>query len=219
MISVVTPALIENLEQLATSYACIQAAKERTKVNFELIVVETGSTYLQAFSDVHIFEKHKTNATKSINRGFQMCRSDFVVLLTNDVIVGEHWLESLLECFLIPDCGLATLASTQFGHERQDKIEEGIWFSVAMMPRARAQFDENYVNSWDDSDLVMQTYLTGQKMYRSFKSIAHHKPGMTQYQKPDHALNFERNRAYFIDKWKAHSNHPMFQLLTVGHIV
>jgi glycosyltransferase involved in cell wall biosynthesis len=199
---------------------CILKARSNTKLPFELVIVETGTNYLRSFADLYLYEAQKTNATKSINRGFRLASGDYVVLLTNDVIVDEGWLEHLLEPFqTMSDCGLSTLASDQFKHEKSDLIKEGIWFSVAMLPKSMAQFDENFVNSWDDSDVVMRTYLSGKRMYRSFKSVVHHKVGMTHYGKPDHKAHFDRNRAYFIEKWANFKESIIYRVLVEGHIV
>lgn len=219
-ISVVVPTLISNTEQLQTTLECLKAARAKTKLPFELVIVETCSEYLREFADTYVLERKKTTATKSINRGFACASGDYVVLLTNDVIVDENWLENLLECFEKPDCGLATLATDQHKHEKQDKIDEGIWFSVAMIPKSEAWFDEGYLpGSWDDSDLILRVYLTGRIMYRNYKSVVHHKIGMTHYEKPDHFSNFEKNKAYFIQKYLAHRYTRIFNILVGGQIL
>lgn len=220
MISVVVPTLISNDIQLQTTNECIQAAKSKTDLDFELVIVETLTSYFGHIADTYIHESKKTTATKSINRGFYCASGDKVVLLTNDVIVSDGWLEALLECFQITDCGMSTLAADQFGHMRQNKIDEGIWFSVAMLPKEEAWFDEAYKpGSWDDSDLIMRNYLQGRRMYRNFKSVAHHKIGMTHYEKPDHKANFDWNKEYFCEKYKDYSDARIFKILVGGIIV
>jgi glycosyltransferase involved in cell wall biosynthesis len=220
MISVVVPTLISNDTQLQTTNECIRNAREKTELDFELVVVETLTNYFASVADTYIHESKKTTATKSINRGFYCASGDKVVLLTNDVIVDDGWLEHLLECFKISDCGMATLATDQFAHPKQNKIEEGIWFSVAMVPKAEAWFDEAYKpGSWDDSDLIMRNYLQGRKMYRSYKSVVHHKIGMTHYEKPDHKANFDWNKQYFSEKYKDHADSRIFKILVRGVIL
>lgn len=214
MISVIVPTLITDSEQLKVTIQCIEAARKHTALPFHLIIVETESQHLIQYADTYVYEKVKTNATKSINRGFALAESEKVVLLTNDVIVDEGWLEHLLQCFEIPDCGLSTLGADQFHHTKQNAFEEGIWFSVAMIPKVFAHFDEGYINSWDDTDLVMRTYLTGLRMYRNLRSVVHHKIGMTHYSKPDHQKHYEANRARFIAKYQGYRGTPMYQFLS-----
>lgn len=217
-VDVVIPTLITDQKQLAMTIKCIEAARNSTTIPFNLIIVETASQYLIDYADVYIYEREKTTADRSINRGFYCCKAPKTVLLTNDVTVKEGWLEALLECFTKPDCGVSTLASTQFNHVQEDKIEEGIWGSVFMIPTEYAEFDEGYINSWEDSDLWMQVYSRGYKMYRSFKCVVEHSPGQTVYKDPQHQMLYERNRAYFEEKWRG-SQLPLYQVLTKGFIV
>lgn len=219
MISVVVPTLIRSNEQEALTYKCLDAAQKKTKLNFELVIVETETNIFSNRCDVHIYEKDRTTSTRSINRGFRCASGEFVVLLTNDVIVDDHWLENLIEPFMKADCGLSTLATDQLGHEKKDEIKEGIWFGCAMIPKEEAWFDENYQNSWDDSDLIMRVYLKGRKMYRNYKSLVHHKPGQTLYQDPKHQELYFRNRDYFIKKHIQFQQSWAYQVLTGGVIV
>lgn len=218
-IDVVVPVLIKENKHLGMSLRCLSRAKELTSIKYKTIIVETGTSYLSDHADIHIFERNRTNATKSINRGFFSCDSQFTVLLTNDVMVNEGWLEALLKPFdMYEDCGVTTLGSDQFCHVKKDKIEEGIWGSVFMIPTEYAQFDDNYVNSWDDSDLWMQMYTRGYKMYRNYNCIVSHNPGQTHYGDSEHEKNYEKNRAYFVEKWKD-SKLPLYSILTDGYIV
>lgn len=218
-ISVVIPTYITNPSQLSMSIRCIDLCRKFTKLDFQLIIVETGTNYLSDYSDIYIYEKKRTTADKSINRAFFCCDTKYSVLLTNDVEVDEGWLESLISPFhLFNDCGISTLASDQFSHIKQDKIEEGIWGSVFMINSKYARFDENYINSWEDSDLWMSMYSKGYKMYRNFNCVVHHKPGQTVYKDKLTQDNYDKNREYFINKWK-NSNIKMYDILTKGYIV
>jgi len=217
MISIVIPIYISSPSGYAMTERCLKSAE--TDIEHELIIVETETDYFKDHCDIHIYEKNRTNATKSINRGFRVASGDKVVLLTNDVVLEQNWLKCLLDCFDKEDCGLATLATSQLGHKKEDKIEEGIWFSVAMMPRMDNYFDEGYVNSWDDSDLIMRTYLSGNKMYRNFNSIVEHEPGKTMYKQKDHSKNFCNNRDYFKNKYKDCKDHRMYKILTEGWVI
>lgn len=218
-ISVVVPALITSNEQIAMSMTCIDKARRLTDIDFELVIVETESTHLMEEADLYLYEKNKTNATKSINRGFKVASGDYIVLLTNDVMVDKGWLESLLKPFEVyKDCGISTLATSQFNHSKQDKIEEGIWFSVACFRKQDDYFDESYVNSWDDTDFIMRHYLGGRKMYRNFNCVVDHLIGQTQYNKEDHMDNFWKNRFKFIDKYK-HCGNPMYDRLISGEVI
>lgn len=219
MVSVVVPALIRSEDQLSTTIECLRAAKTKTKLPFELVIVETGTNFLKEYACVYIHEKNKTNSTISINRGFKCASGDVVVLLTNDVIVDGGWLENLLECFKISDCGLATLATNQFMHKKSKYINEGIWFSVAAIPKEQAWFDEEYAGAWDDSDLIMRVYQTGKKMYRNYASVVDHKVGMTLYKDPAHDEKFQRGKALFMKNWADKKDQWIYNVLVTGYVV
>lgn len=220
MISVVIPTLITNNNQREMTLRCIEAAKRKTKVPFETVIVETGTNEFSAYADIHIWERNKTTATKSMNRGFRCTSGSYAALLTNDVIVDENWLEHLIQPFeQFPDCGISTLACDQLGLEKKDEISEGIWFGCALMPKEDAWFDELFVGSWDDSDLIMRAYLKNRKMYRNFRSVVHHKPGQTHYADPKHQENFLKNREYFIQKHMQFKESRIFQILVGGLII
>lgn len=201
LISVVVPVLIRNDKQLAMTMKCLGLAKLKTKLPYELIIVESGSQYLADEADVHIYEKDVTTPEISHNRGFRAARGEYVVLLTNDVFVDDNWLECLLDCFKLPWVGAATLASTQFHHVKQDKIEEGNWWSVAMVPKKVFEevgyYDERFINSWCDTDLLIRIYKTGKKMYRNFNCVVEHLVGATIYEKPGFKENYEMGRKLF----------------------
>lgn len=217
LIDVVVPVYIYEPRHLAMTIKCIELARTKTKIKFNLVIVETATNYLSEYADIYIYEKKRTTADRSINHAFFCCNGAYTVLLTNDVEVEEGWLEALLECFdKHEDCGASTLASTQFNHVKDNRIEEGIWGSVFMIPTEYAHFDENYINSWEDSDLWMQIYSRGDKMYRNFGCVVKHTPGQTLYKDPQYQVNYEKNRSYFTNKWKD-SKLPLYQTLTKGY--
>ena len=185
---------------------CIKTARETTKIPFELIIVETGSDYFGDLADVYIQEKEHTKTTISINRALRASNRNWKVLLTNDVFVKDGWLECLLDCFKIPDCGIATLASSQFNHQKQNKIEEGIWFSLAMIPqyifKKVGYLDEQYPGVFDDTDLILRIYQAGYKEYINFNCIVDHTPGSTVYVMDGHKENYRKGREIFNYKFK-----------------
>lgn len=219
-VSVVVPVYIKEPRHISMTERCLALAKNCTSIDFELVIVETESDYFKEYADVYVYEKVRQNPARSINRGFYCCHHDNIVLLTNDVMVSDGWLERLSECFNKPDCGLATLASTQFFHKKEEKIEEGVWFSVAMMKKRKEYFDERFKITWNDTDLIMRIYKEGFKMYRNFGCVVEHNPGTTVYSDVGLSQDFDRGRALFIEKhFDSCKDMPMFQYLTGGVIV
>lgn len=207
--SVVLPIYIPNgkdedysAKHLAMTYKCLELARSKTKLPFELVIVETDSQYFIDCADVYIYEKEKDKgAERSHNRGFKVASGDFITLLTNDVYVDDNWLESLLECFKREDCGVSTLASTQFNHKKENKIEEGNWWSVAMIKKEIfdkvGYYDERFVNSWCDTDLLLRIYKAGYKMYRNFNCVVEHLIGQTVYDNPSFKEDYDKGQILF----------------------
>jgi GT2 family glycosyltransferase len=216
-ISVILPVLFRSTEQVAMSIRCVKTAKEKTKLPFELIVVETLTDYFKDIADVYVWEKEITYATISVNRGLRVSNKDWKVLLTNDVFVEDGWLEALMECFQKKaDCGASTLASSQFKHRKSYTIEEGNWWSLVMLPQTVLDkvgyFDERFRGVWDDTDLLIRIYKEGLKMYRNFGCIVHHLIGQSHYDNPRHEENYQHGEKLFYEKHKG-CGLPIFDLL------
>ena len=196
---------------------CLEAAK-KTKLPFELIIVETCSNYLEDFCDIYIHEEEKTTDVKSFNNGFRNCNNDYICLLTNDVIVSDGWLDCLVDCFSKPDCGIATLATDQFRHKKHKEISEGIWFSVAMWRNEGELFNTDYVNSWNDTDFIIRQYIKGKKSYRNYDCVVHHEIGATQYADAKHYENYRKNKELFKSRYRD-CGLPIYDALINGVVI
>ena len=215
-ISVVLPVYIKTKDHLAMSIRCLDMARKNTKLPYELVIVETCSDYLRDYADVHIYEKERTDVNKSSNRSFKCASGEYIVGLTNDVFVGEDWLECLVKCFEIPDCGIATLASTESGNKKEDKIVEEVYFPLVMFSKQLfdkiGYFDEEYKMYWADADFMVRTYEAGFKMYRNYNCVVEHKPGSTLYDEPRWEAICLEGRQRFNEKHKD-CQLPIFQKL------
>lgn len=208
-VSIVLPTLIRTTQQFNTTIKCINLARKNTKVPFELIIVETETKYLGDLADKHIHFPTKTISTNDINDGFRLSNLPWVGLLTNDVFVGDRWLECLLETFeKKEDCGIATLASTQFKEVLQPgKIDEWVWCSVFLTKneylKKHNYFDAvNFPAVFDDTDFVTKLCLDGKLPYKNYGCVAHHAIGMTEYACPKHNLRYIENGRKYNEKYK-----------------
>lgn len=205
-ISVVVPAFIKTEKHLDMTIKCLELARANTKLPYELVIVETGTDYLKDYADVYIFEKDRSDIHRSLNRGLKCASGDFVCQLTNDVFVSPGWLDCLRDTFeKKPDCGIATLGTSQHNHVKEDLIREWIWFSLVMVRQSLFKeigyFDEEYYMVWADTDFVMRTYLAGYTMYGNFNCIVDHKQGSTLYDEPGHIEAYEVGRKRFNEKF------------------
>jgi glycosyltransferase involved in cell wall biosynthesis len=92
--------------QLEFTRQCITALVRRTRRTWELIVIDNGSTdgtgtYLSGVQDAAavpvtvIANTANRGFPAAINQGLQQARGEYLVLLNNDVVVTDAWLDQL----------------------------------------------------------------------------------------------------------------------------
>src|SRR5580658_3350660 len=102
-----TSVIIPCWNQLEFTRHCVKSLIRHTAPRWELIVINNGSTdgtadYFAGVQDVSpVPVTIITNATNrgfpaAINQGLQYARGEYLVLLNNDVVVTDGWLEQLI---------------------------------------------------------------------------------------------------------------------------
>lgn len=99
-----TSIVILTFNKLEYTIACIDSIREYTRRGtYEIIVIDNASTdgtrdWLAQQTDiVTIFNEENLGFPKGCNQGIQIATGSNILLLNNDVIVTEHWLDNLLE--------------------------------------------------------------------------------------------------------------------------
>ena len=93
--------------QLEFTQQCLASLKEHTRPAWELIVIDNGSNdgtaaYLAGVRDMaSVPVTVVTNLTNlgfpaAINQGLRLARGEYLVLLNNDVVVTDGWLDQLI---------------------------------------------------------------------------------------------------------------------------
>jgi glycosyltransferase involved in cell wall biosynthesis len=86
---------------------CLQALFHHTRSPWELIVVDNGSTdgtaeYLAGVRDAAaipvtlITNARNAGFPSAVNQGLQVARGEYLVLLNNDAVVTDGWLDQLI---------------------------------------------------------------------------------------------------------------------------
>ena len=102
-----TSIIIPCWNQLEFTRQCLAALKAHTLLAWELIVIDNGSTdgtarYLAGAHDMSsvpmTIVSNSTNVgfPAAVNQGLQLARGEFLVLLNNDVVVTDGWLDQLI---------------------------------------------------------------------------------------------------------------------------
>lgn len=99
--------VVLTLNQLELTRQCFESVLRHSTVPFELIVIDNGSSddtpaYLRALAERDPRVRLHFNATNmgfghGCNQGMAMAEGEFIVLLNNDTVVTEGWLEGLLK--------------------------------------------------------------------------------------------------------------------------
>jgi glycosyltransferase involved in cell wall biosynthesis len=98
--------IIPCCNQLEFTRQCITALKSHTRQPWELVVIDNGSTdgtgaYLSGVKDAAavivtvIANTANRGFPAAINQGLQQARGEYLVLLNNDVVVTDAWLDQL----------------------------------------------------------------------------------------------------------------------------
>ena len=102
-----TSIIIPCWNEIEFTQQCIAALKSHTRPAWELIVVDNGSTdgtgtYLAGVRDMSTVPVTVvSNATNlgfpaAINQGLRLARGEYLVMLNNDVVVTDGWLDQLI---------------------------------------------------------------------------------------------------------------------------
>ena len=222
-VSVVVPCLTEHEWQYHLTQAIMKIARATTEIPYELIVCEAVGDYFKDDCEKYFYNPQKGSANADMNEGMNLASGDIVVLLTNDVFVKPNWLEALLECFeRIPDCGLASLGTSDHREQPVNVITEGLLCPLmALRNRPDFRFDaENFPSYWGDSDLVMRVYNVGCRAYRNRRVVCDHLGRATNTK--DHirgsAEEIEAAKQKFLVR-HGMSHQLIFRILVDGFIV
>ena len=95
---------------------CLASVRERTQTPYEIVLVDNASTdgtpvwardYASEHSDVRVcFLDENIGFAGGVNRGLALSRGQYIVLLNNDTIVTDGWLERLLLPFRFEGIGM-----------------------------------------------------------------------------------------------------------------
>lgn len=98
-----TSIIIPNYNEAGYLAECIASIRSNTTGDYEMIVVDNGShdetlSYCLTQDITLISLPENLGFPVACNMGIKIASGDAVLLLNNDVLVGPHWLDRLLEC-------------------------------------------------------------------------------------------------------------------------
>lgn len=112
--------------QLIITQQCIESIRKHTPENYELIIVDNGSTdgtfeYLQNQADIKTVRNSiNLGFAKGCNQGQAIATGDSLLFLNNDTVVTENWLGNMLRLlYSDPQIGMVgPLSNNVSGHQK-----------------------------------------------------------------------------------------------------
>jgi len=131
---------------------CLTSLRKQTYKDFEVILVDNGSTdrsveYVKNnFPEVRILALRKnTGFCKGNNEGIRISQSEYVVLLNNDTKADRFWLEELYNTISKnPSIGFCASKVICFNQEKIDSAGDGYSLCGASFKRGHFEHRNNY---------------------------------------------------------------------------
>ncbi|MBT2291600.1 glycosyltransferase [Paenibacillus albidus] len=234
-----TNIIILTYNKLDYTQTCIESIKTYTKQgSYQIIVVDNCSTdgtreWLAEQSDIlTIYNEENAGFPKGCNQGIKLTSSGDILLLNNDVIVTENWLDILQDCLhSSPEVGAVGPAHN--GEMTTDyNTADGLWdfarsynsydsskwenrlklIGFAMLIKRSVLeevglLDERFSpGNCEDTDYSFRIIQRGYKILYCNNVFIHHYGSVSFGDMKEHynAL-LEKNRRKFVDKWGFHS--------------
>ncbi len=152
-----TSIVIPNFNQLNMLKQCIDSIMENTDLPYEIIVVDNASTdgtaaYLQELGGQVRYRLLDINRgfAGAINVGMMMAKGRTILLLNNDTLVTENWLDNLLIC-LNSDEGIGMVGPVTNSISGDQKINVP-YVNIADMPKFARENNRSTPSRWRRTD-------------------------------------------------------------------
>ncbi len=147
--------------QLEFTRPCLAALVRHTRRPWELIVVDNGSSdgtasYLAGVQDVApmpvaiIRNEHNIGFPAAVNQGLKAARGDYLVLLNNDAVVTDGWLDQLIALAEIKSKDQQTTEHTEITEETRtaahftDRTTEKDWEGTTKHTKSNPECRPNH---------------------------------------------------------------------------
>lgn len=208
--SVVMPIFHRKGNEVVQTYAkeCVESVK-RNSQDYELIIIDDGSTLDTSWfkKNADVYKRHKNKGVApSWNDGIKLSKGKYIVVINDDIVVPEGWLDDLVLTFeIIKNAGVVGPAVEHLPNGIG--IEENhVWFpgSCFMLPRETIDkvglFDEDFAPFYfEDTEYWTRILKSGLKMARNYNVFIKHKEGQT-VKKLSQNEQYQINYQKFINK-------------------
>lgn len=209
--SIVMPCFLKDEAHRSIVQQTIDSVKSASSELFEFIIVDDGSTlstgFLKNVADVYVRHNGSNKGiAPSWNDGKNVSRGEFVVLINDDIMVPDGWLQKMEEAF-DDDTGVVGVMGAGPNHKPKllnEQKTDHKWFSgyCFMLKRDRffEDFDEQFIPfNFEDIDYWERIQENGLKLKKAGINIWHAEGDTI------HSMRYNetdsKNLDKFIDKW------------------
>jgi len=155
-----TSIIIPTYNQLNLLHMCLNSIMDNTDSPYELIVIDNASTdgtgeYLRNLSGQVRFRVLETNRgfAGAVNVGLMMAKGRTVVLLNNDTLVTERWLDNMLACLNSDDrIGMVGPVTNYISGDQQIPVPYG---DIRELPAFARQNNRPNPSRWRRTDRLV----------------------------------------------------------------
>ncbi len=152
---------------------CVESVLAATEPSCELIVVDNGSTdgtaaYLERLADANssvrgIGNDSNRGFAAASNQGAALATAEVLVLLNDDTVVCDGWLEPLLAHLERPGVGMVGPTTNRTGNEAQVDADYRTWAELVRFAEARTR--EHSGEAFEITTLTMFCVAMRQTLY------------------------------------------------------
>ncbi len=216
--------------QLGYTRGCLESLAVTTSPDVEIILVDNASSdgtvdYLQTVPGlVLIANQENRGFAGACNQGIQAASGEWIVVMNNDVILSQGWLQGLLSAAAEHRLDMVSPAiregsrnydleayAEELTSRMRSVVRSGTVNGICFMAHRRVfetigVFDENFrIGQYEDKDLFLRARRAGFRLGTVGAAFIHHFGSITQKaigarrEMPGYA---RANKEYFSRKWR-----------------
>ena len=187
---------------------CMATVKNSSD-DYEFIIVDNGSTERYDWEkecDTYIRFDKNMGISRGWNVGLLASRGTYKVIIGDDILVRDGWLEAMREAMDMPDAGMVN-PYVQHLPQGMGIVEDYKWPSGACFMITQntidkvGYFDQDtyFPCNFEDHDYWTRILKAGLKLYKNHSISVMHKEGQTVHS-PDLSEHFSRLKIAFVKK-------------------
>jgi len=218
--------------QLELTRRCVDSIRAGTRADYELIIVDNGSTdgtadYATEAADKAVINGENLGFAAGNNSGLAGASGTYVAFVNNDTVLPAGWDESLTQILEAEETvGMVLPAVTAAGNQVTVRTEPGETVEillpfgefpsgvVVVMRRAQIEalggWSENYERaSGEDLDLAFTVWAHGLDVALDTRVLVEHVSQASMRQVPGLTALYRTNLETFLDRWETGPEGPI----------